>query len=263
MKTFKAFLTEQRKTEEFVQRFKDYLRPLEQRKDKPEEVLKVHRIESGDPTIGIGHSLKNINHSKQIFTKLFPEKMKDSTYFDRLLKGQESMTTEEVEKLFDKDVRDRVGTMYRVLPDYENYSPELQDRLFTMEYRGSLQGSPKTLDLIKSGKFEEASKEYLNSEEYRSSKNRTPHPKDKKVRDRGISTRMSDDALMISSEVERLPAGAPGTTIYGPPSPESETYIKKLEGLKMVSPPQLPQNFSKQTTRGAKKPSTSQNVPSR
>lgn len=34
-------------------------------------------------------------------------------------------------------------------------------------YRGSLSGSPKTIRLINEGKYEEASKEFLNNDEYR------------------------------------------------------------------------------------------------
>jgi hypothetical protein len=260
---FKKFLIEQNKKQQNIDMFKEVLRPLEQSKSKPDEVLKLHRSEKGDPTIGIGHSLQDKEKSRQIFTELFPEKMKNPNWFKNITTGTGSMTRDEVEKLFDRDVRVRADTMYRILPDYEQYSPELQTRLFTMEYRGSLQGSPKTMKLLKAGQFDAASKEYKNSDEYRSSKNRTPHPKDNKVRDRGIALRMDDDAAVISSEVNRLPAGAPGTTIYGPPSPDSEEYIKKLEKVKTEVLPQQVRGSSKQTTRGAKNPSTSQSGPSR
>ena len=225
---FKQFLTEQDKKEELVNRFKEKLRGLEMKLSNPNEVLSLHRKKEGDPTIGIGHSLGNLEHSKKIFSELFPEEMKDQNYFERVSSGQQSITMDQAEKLFDRDVRDRVSTVYRRLPDYEQYSPEMQDRLFSMEYRGSLGGSPKAVQLIRSGQFGEAEKEYLNSDEYRSSRDQTPHPIDQKVRDRGIATRMRDDADIIRSEFERLPEGVPGTTRFGPPSPGREAYIEKM-----------------------------------
>ena len=225
---FNQFLVEQEKKEELIKRFKDTLRPLEMSPSNPSKVLSLHRQEKNDPTIGIGHSLKDKERSRKIFSELFPEKMKDTSYFDRIASGQQSITMDQAERLFDKDVRDRVNTVYRRLPDYEQYSPEMQDRLFSMEYRGSLGGSPKAVELMRSGQFGEAEKEYLNSDEYRSSRDQTPHPIDQKVRDRGIATRMRDDADIIRSEFERLPEGVPGTSRYGPPSPGRESYIEKM-----------------------------------
>lgn len=225
---FKQFLTEQDKKEELINRFKQKLRGLEMRLSNPNEVLTLHRKKDKDPTIGIGHSLKNLEHSKKIFSELFPEEMKDPNYFERVSSGQQSITMDQAEKLFDRDVRDRVGNVYRSLPDYENYSPELQDTLFSMEYRGGLGTSPKTVAILRTGEFGKAATEYIDSDEYTSSKYQTPHPKDGNVRSPGIAKRMEDDASVIRSEFERLPEGVPGTTRFGPPSPGREAYIEKM-----------------------------------
>ena len=233
MKSFKKFLIEQNKRNELITGFKETLRPLEMDPANPEKILSLHRQEKGDPTIGIGHSLKDEEHSRRIFSELFPEEMKDSDYFDRVKTGKQSITMDQAEKLFDRDVNDRVDVLYKRLPDLEQYSPELQNRLFTMEYRGSLGQSKKTIEHLKAGRFSEAEKEYLDSDEYRSSRDQTPHPKDQLVRDRGIATRMMDDSKVIGSEYERLPEGIPGTSRHGPPSPGKESYIEKMSGVKI------------------------------
>lgn len=49
-------------------------------------------------------------------------------------------------------------------------SPDLQDAAISSVYRGGLSGSPKTMQYIRDGKFSEASKEFLDNQEYRRAK---------------------------------------------------------------------------------------------
>ncbi len=53
-------------------------------------------------------------------------------------------------------------------PDkFDTFSPQLQAQIVSGAYRGDITGSPKTLSLLRGGKFKEASKEFLNNKEYR------------------------------------------------------------------------------------------------
>jgi GH24 family phage-related lysozyme (muramidase) len=56
-------------------------------------------------------------------------------------------------------------------PDkFDTFSPQLQAQIVSGAYRGDITGSPKTLSLLREGKFKEASKEFLDNEEYRTAK---------------------------------------------------------------------------------------------
>jgi len=54
-------------------------------------------------------------------------------------------------------------------PDYTTYPEYLQVELYQAEYRGDLGHSPYTCRLICARKFDDASEEFLDSEDYRSS----------------------------------------------------------------------------------------------
>ena len=62
---------------------------------------------------------------------------------------------------------ERAVTMFPLL---HLYSEELRANLISSTYRGSMSGSPKTRMLINQGRFEEASREFLNNREYKEAK---------------------------------------------------------------------------------------------
>jgi LysM repeat protein len=147
------------------------------------------------------------------------------------------MTMDQVEKLLDYDVRSRMPIV-RKLPDYSAYSPELKRRLFGMAYRGSLQQSPKARELMSQGRFDLASDEYLNSDEYKASRDQRPKKGKTDVPGRGVATRMEKDAQMIASEFERLPPGVIGTKQHGPLKPGLESYSEKMANVQAQIPVQ-------------------------
>jgi GH24 family phage-related lysozyme (muramidase) len=53
---------------------------------------------------------------------------------------------------------------------FDTFSPQLQAQIVSGAYRGDITGSPKTLSFLREGKFKEASKEFLDNEEYRTAK---------------------------------------------------------------------------------------------
>ncbi|CAM0103899.1 hypothetical protein PODOV005v1_20003 [Vibrio phage PS32B.2] len=62
---------------------------------------------------------------------------------------------------------ERAVTMFPLL---HLYSEELRANLISSTYRGSMSGSPKTRMLINQGRFDEASREFLNNREYKEAK---------------------------------------------------------------------------------------------
>ncbi len=131
---------------------------------------KIYKDSKGNPTIGIGHLIK----PGEDFSK--------------------GITDEEVTALFKKDIQERLKVTKKLFPAFNTYPPYMQVTLLDGVYRGDLSGSPKTIKLIKAGKWVEASKEYLNNREYK-----------KSVKDgTGVHKRMEENATRMKHYGERL-----------------------------------------------------------
>jgi GH24 family phage-related lysozyme (muramidase) len=75
-----------------------------------------------------------------------------------------------VQELFANDIQHHIKRCRRFLPSFNSYPVCVQVAILDGFFRGDLSGSPKTLKLMRQGKFLEASKEYLDNREYRRSK---------------------------------------------------------------------------------------------
>ncbi len=76
------------------------------------------------------------------------------------------ITEEEAEQLLEKDIQSKLELIERKLPNFSEYSENLQKFVVDGFFRGDLSGSPKTLKLLNEGNFEEAAQEFLRNEEY-------------------------------------------------------------------------------------------------
>jgi GH24 family phage-related lysozyme (muramidase) len=108
---------------------------------------KIYRDSKGLLTIGIGHLVR-------------PEEM-------ALFKGK-TLTDDQVEALFKKDVDQKMVLIQRHFGSTFNSFPEaVKIAILDGYFRGDLSSSPNTRNLLKSGNFGAAAKEYLNNKEYR------------------------------------------------------------------------------------------------
>ena len=78
----------------------------------------------------------------------------------------------QAEAILKKDIQDREGQLKSLMPEYETFPMELQLPLASSHFRGSLGGSPKTLEHINAGEFEKAADELLDNDEYRNAEAR-------------------------------------------------------------------------------------------
>ena len=90
-------------------------------------------------------------------------------YGSDVKKGQ-TITKEEADKLLKKDIEKRLPAVKRKIKNFDDLTSELQIEIVQSWFRGGISGSPKTIALINEGKFEEASKEFLDNNEYRTTK---------------------------------------------------------------------------------------------
>tara|TARA_R110002153_G_scaffold272864_1_gene442286 strand:- start:1366 stop:1917 length:552 start_codon:yes stop_codon:yes gene_type:complete len=80
----------------------------------------------------------------------------------------------------------------RMIPDLDKMSKERQKAIMSLAYRGDLAKSPTFRDLVNEGKFEEASVELLNHEEYEGYKKNDPG--------NGIIHRLEEASKFIKGE---------------------------------------------------------------
>jgi hypothetical protein len=196
MKSFKTFLMESPlpPDEKEMRDIENYLYSKEA-KGNEAMVLGLHGGPN-DPTIGYGHSLKDVKKSKETLKRLFPDKNADA-----LISGQEKFSShDEARKLFADDIANEYAKTKRLIPDLDDYTPEARKGLISSAYRGVLGGSPKAIDLFRSGEFDKAADELLNHSEYKASKEGRPI-KGKLLP--GIAPRMEEESNFIRGEAQR------------------------------------------------------------
>lgn len=186
MKSFKEYLIENQQIKCDVNGICKIIREYESAGNE-EKILGVYPDSKGFPTIGHGHLITKDS------PKIIGQAIKDPNRVQRILAKQDRMTPEEAESLLRIDVESRLPTVKKLAPDFENYSPELQAELASETFRGMTGKSPKAMQHLRAGKFEDAAQEYLNAKDYRES-----------VRDEtGIAKRMKNLSDAIRMEGQR------------------------------------------------------------
>ena len=109
------------------------------------------------------------------------------------------ITEEQAENFLEKDIQSKISLIEKKLPNFNDYSENLQKFVVDGFFRGDLSGSPKTLKLLKQGNFEEASQEFLRNEEYNEAV----------ISGSGVASRMEDISEAMRKESD---ASFEGTT---------------------------------------------------
>jgi GH24 family phage-related lysozyme (muramidase) len=183
MKSFKTYLTEnQQQIKCDVNGICKVIRQYESAGNE-QKILGVYKDSKGLATIGHGHLVTK--ESPKIFSQL--------NISPDVLSGKGRLTPEQAEKLLQRDVETRLPTVKKLAPDFENYSSELQAELASETFRGMTGKSPKAMQHLRAGKYEDAANEYLNASEYREAK----------AKKLGTAKRMENLANAIRKEGQR------------------------------------------------------------
>ena len=173
--------------------------------DKPQSIV----LESDD--VPIGNVGKNVEAgaSDDIYKNyilswegdFFPEAKKATEdekeltigygHYGEDVKPGQTITREEADVLLDKDIQKRIPAIMKAIPKFNNLSENLRKNIVSSWYRGSLSGSPKTIELINQSKFKEAAKEFLDNDEYRNAEKRNRS---------GIKSRMEATSKALAGE---------------------------------------------------------------
>ena len=116
----------------------------------------VYKDHSGNPTIGIGHYLDGSETDKNLIKTVFSGKIN----YDDLLNGKQSLTKDQVEKLFNVDVKIKERLAAKRIPAYSTFDQNTKNAIVNALYRGDL--GPKTIKLINAKDWKTAAVEYLN-----------------------------------------------------------------------------------------------------
>lgn len=80
------------------------------------------------------------------------------------------LTESEARDLLRKDINKRMPKIKKTIKNFDNLSDDLKVEIAQSWFRGGISGSPETIKLINQGKFTEAATEFLDNEEYRTTK---------------------------------------------------------------------------------------------
>ena len=107
--------------------------------------------------------------------------------YNKDVKEGDTITQEQADVQLQANIDERLGAIRQAIPGFDDMPFEARKHLLGSWFRGSLSGSPKTISLLNAGKYDEASKEFLNNNEYKT----TPLG--------GVKTRMNDTSNAIRS----------------------------------------------------------------
>jgi len=99
-----------------------------------------------------------------------------------------------VQELFAEDIREHLVRCRKTLSNFDSHPVQVRVAILDGFYRGCLSGSPKTLELMRQGRFLEASDEYLDNREYRRSR----------AAGTGVYKRMDRNAMVFRSYGKKL-----------------------------------------------------------
>ena len=185
MKSFKTYLLENQGNQKIkcdINGICKVIREYESAGNE-EKILSPYKDSKGFLTVGHGHLITP--ESSKIFGEL--------NINPEILSGKGKLTPQEAEKLLQRDVQSKLSVVKKLTPDFENYSPELQAELASETFRGMTGKSPKAMQHLRAGKYQEAANEYLNAKEYREAK----------AKKSGIAGRMENLANAIKMEGQR------------------------------------------------------------
>lgn len=98
------------------------------------------------------------------------------------------LTEAEARELLRKDIKKRMPSIKKAIKNFDSLSDDLKVEIAQSWFRGGISGSPKTIKLINEGKFTEAAAEFLDNDEYRTTKLR------------GVKTRMEALSNALKAE---------------------------------------------------------------
>ena len=122
----------------------------------------VYKDSAGLPTIGIGHYLNNSQQDRQLFKALFG----DTVNYDKVLNGQQKLTDDQIEKLFNVDVKTKEKLASKKISNFTSLPTYVKNAIINALYRGDI--GPKTIGLMNSGDWSNAAREYLNHQNAKS-----------------------------------------------------------------------------------------------
>lgn len=114
------------------------------------------------PTIGIGHYLTNTQQDRDLFKALFG----NAVNYDAVLKGKQKLTDDQIEKLFNVDVKVKERLASSKISNFSSFPQYVKNAIINAFYRGDM--GPKTIKLMNAGKWDSVAREYLDHQNARS-----------------------------------------------------------------------------------------------
>jgi GH24 family phage-related lysozyme (muramidase) len=143
-------------TDPEIQHYKKYIAHSEGFRNR------VYNDGRGNLTIGIGHLLKR--QDAVLFRHLFG----NAVDYNQVRLGKQSLTNDQVFKLFEYDLDIHLKRAKRLFPSFEKYPIYVKLALTDSVFRGDM--ARKTIQYINAGDWDRAAKEYINRYDYKNRK---------------------------------------------------------------------------------------------
>ena len=172
----------------------------------------VYRDHKGYLTVGVGHLItKNDSVLRQITGK----------YYNAVMSGKMPLSETQMMQLFNYDVQAKIALARKNVRGYDKLPTYIQNAVVDGFFRGDLAGSPDTLALMNQGNWSAAAKEYLNNDEYRTSKSEGT----------GVAPRMERNATAFATYGgSSSPTQTTTTNTYTVKAGDTLSKISKLSG---------------------------------
>ncbi len=155
------------------------------------------------PTVGYGHNLTP--DTSNTFAKLFGT----NVGYQDVSSGRQALNQVQADQLLNHDVNTKSNLANAKIPNLPSYPEGVRNHIIDGFYRGDLAGSPKTIGLINKGNWADASKEFLNNNEYKNA------ARDGKP---GVVTRMNETANIFQGYADELSGTAKAPNATPPPA---------------------------------------------
>ncbi len=140
----------------------------------------AYRDHKGYLTVGVGHLItKNDRVLKHI----------TGNNYNAVVSGRIPLSETQMMQLFKYDVQSKIAAARGKIRGYDKLPSFVKNAVVDGFFRGDLSGSPNTLELMNQGNWAAAAREYLNNDEYRTSKSEGT----------GVAPRMERNAAMFAA----------------------------------------------------------------
>ena len=159
----------------------------------------AYKDSHGIPTIGIGFNLAaDRNKTNSLLASFGYSKAQIAN----IVNGKQAITPQQAKSISTGAIIQHMGRARRLVKNFDTLPPAVQDAVISAVYRTDL--GPKAAALMNAGKWAQASRQYLNNDEYKQAASNKKYPQQRGSDGRGVAGRMQRNAKAFQDYARTL-----------------------------------------------------------